>query len=138
MLIPRQVFERIGLFDERFFAFSEDVDFCIRARAAGIPLYLHEGVIVRHAQSVSVRHNAGREFRDYHVLRNTLLLLRKHYAGPDRILRMIVATLTEYVVPTLFFLTIRRTPRRAAALSRALRDGWNGRTGKGWPDMSES
>jgi GT2 family glycosyltransferase len=35
MLIHRSVFESIGYFDERFFAYYEDLDFCVRARRAG-------------------------------------------------------------------------------------------------------
>lgn len=35
VLIRRQVFEDIGLLDDRFFMYFEDVDFCRRARAAG-------------------------------------------------------------------------------------------------------
>ena len=35
MLIQRRVLETIGLFDERFFAYYEDLDYCIRAREAG-------------------------------------------------------------------------------------------------------
>ncbi len=35
MLIHRRVLETIGLFDERFFAYYEDLDYCIRAREAG-------------------------------------------------------------------------------------------------------
>jgi GT2 family glycosyltransferase len=35
MLIQREVFEAIGFFDERFFAYYEDLDFCVRARHAG-------------------------------------------------------------------------------------------------------
>ena len=34
MLVRRQVFEAIGLFDERYFIYFEDVDFCRRARQA--------------------------------------------------------------------------------------------------------
>lgn len=35
MLVKREVFERIGLFDPDFFMYGEEVDFCWRARAAG-------------------------------------------------------------------------------------------------------
>jgi len=35
MLIRREVIDKVGLFDERFFAFQEDADLCFRARKAG-------------------------------------------------------------------------------------------------------
>jgi len=39
MLIRRQVFETIGLFDARYFIYFEDVDFCRRARHAGYEVW---------------------------------------------------------------------------------------------------
>ncbi len=38
MLIRRSVFEAVGLFDRRFFAYYEDLDFCARARDAGFSI----------------------------------------------------------------------------------------------------
>ena len=38
VLIRRQVFEQVGLLDDKFFMYFEDVDFCRRARAAGWPI----------------------------------------------------------------------------------------------------
>ena len=35
LIIRREVFDAIGLFDERFFMYYEEVDFCFRARQAG-------------------------------------------------------------------------------------------------------
>ena len=34
-LVPASIFLEIGLFDDSFFAYDEDLDFCIRARKAG-------------------------------------------------------------------------------------------------------
>lgn len=43
MMIRRAVFEQIGLFDERFFLYYEETDFCLRARRAGfLTFYLPE------------------------------------------------------------------------------------------------
>src|SRR5690606_17269939 len=35
LLVRRSVAERVGLLDERFFLYTEDVDFCASVRAAG-------------------------------------------------------------------------------------------------------
>jgi hypothetical protein len=39
MLVRREVIDQIGYLDERFFAYQEDADFCLRARRAGWQVY---------------------------------------------------------------------------------------------------
>jgi N-acetylglucosaminyl-diphospho-decaprenol L-rhamnosyltransferase len=39
MIIRKAVFDAIGLMDERYFMYFEDVDFCLRARRAGWPCW---------------------------------------------------------------------------------------------------
>ena len=41
MLIRREVFDKVGLFDEKFWAIFEEVDFCQRAKAAGFKIYFN-------------------------------------------------------------------------------------------------
>ncbi len=48
--VTRQVLETVGLLDESFFVYWEDADYCLRLKAAGIPIFyvrdpfmLHEG-----------------------------------------------------------------------------------------------
>ncbi len=53
VLIKREVFERVGGMDERYFLYLEDVDFCITVKQAGFLLYLNPSVIVAHATSAS-------------------------------------------------------------------------------------
>lgn len=48
VLIRRDVFERIGLLDERYFMYFEDVDFCRRARAAGFTVLYYPEPKVTH------------------------------------------------------------------------------------------
>jgi len=55
MLFPRDVFDRIGGFDERYFLYYEDVDLCARLAA--------EGRKVRVCHAVSATHAARRESR---------------------------------------------------------------------------
>ena len=48
MLIKREVFEKIGLFDERYFMYFEDVDFCLRAKNAGFQIAVEPKSVVIH------------------------------------------------------------------------------------------
>ncbi|MGB9911135.1 MAG: glycosyltransferase family 2 protein [Microgenomates group bacterium] len=48
MLIHRPVFEKIGFFDERYFLYFEDVDFCLRAKKAGFKITVEPKSVVTH------------------------------------------------------------------------------------------
>jgi len=76
MLIRRSIFQRIGLFDERFFLYLEDLDFCLRTRQAGIPILFVPKAHVYHQGSASTRKDPA--LRKYHYSRSTILFLRKH------------------------------------------------------------
>jgi len=53
MLIRRSVFEAIGWFDEEYFYSFEDIDFCLRARAAGFSTRLSSHAAAYHQGSRS-------------------------------------------------------------------------------------
>ncbi len=48
MLIRREVIEKIGLIDERYFAYQEDTDYCVQARRAGWKVTYYPKAIVTH------------------------------------------------------------------------------------------
>ena len=48
LLIKRKVFKKIGLLDEKFFLYYEDVDFCLRAKRAGFKIKVIPKSIVKH------------------------------------------------------------------------------------------
>ncbi len=53
VLIKREVFESVGLMDERYFLYLEDVDYCVAASKKGFKLELNPRVIVAHSVSSS-------------------------------------------------------------------------------------
>jgi GT2 family glycosyltransferase len=58
MLIRREVLQHIGMFDEDFFAFGEDLDFSFRARLAGFRvLYVPNAKILHSVRSTAAPHN---------------------------------------------------------------------------------
>lgn len=54
MLIRSDVFRQIGFFDEQFFLYYEDVDFCIRAREGGYKIAIVTQSLIYHLLSKSV------------------------------------------------------------------------------------
>lgn len=54
MLVKREVFKRIGFFDEKFFFYFEDADFCVRAKQAGCHIFVHPEALITHTLSGSI------------------------------------------------------------------------------------
>lgn len=54
MMIKREVFERVGLFDEQFFLYYEDADFCLRAAKKGFRVAVDPHAIVFHLLSKTI------------------------------------------------------------------------------------
>ena len=77
MLVPRAVLERVGGFDEELFLYSEDVEWSLRAAAAGYRHFVVGDSVVRHHVSAS----AGGESSPltlYYGLRNSLVVAERH------------------------------------------------------------
>lgn len=56
LLLPRDLYERLGGFDEGYFLHCEDLDLCRRLRDAGCRVVLAATVDIAHAQGSSSRH----------------------------------------------------------------------------------
>ncbi|MBD3270983.1 MAG: glycosyltransferase [Elusimicrobia bacterium] len=77
MLIRRQVFDAIGLFDERYVNYYEDFDFCMRARAKGFQIAYCPQATVLHEGSSTAGDTMG-VFVSYYRYRNRLINIKKH------------------------------------------------------------
>ena len=71
MLIKREVFEKIGLLDGKYFLYLEDLDFCQRAKNAGFKVFYNPFAIVWHLNAGSSEVGGG--LHDYYITRNRLL-----------------------------------------------------------------
>jgi GT2 family glycosyltransferase len=61
LLVKRAVLEQVGLLDERYFAYYEDLDWCLRARSAGYRSLYVGDARVHHAGSATVKRDAERQ-----------------------------------------------------------------------------
>lgn len=80
-LYRRAMLEEIGLFDEDFFAYLEDVDLAWRARLAGWRCLYTPGAVVSHVHSATGVE--GSPFKSYHLGRNKLWCIAKNYPSPQ-------------------------------------------------------
>lgn len=72
MLIRGPVFDEVGLFDERYFYSFEDIEFCLRARRAGVVSLLVPSALAYHEGHRSI--GPASASRLYYAARNHLLL----------------------------------------------------------------
>ena len=66
MVLRRAAFDSIGPLDESFFMYCEDVDWCLRAKAAGWRIVFVPSVEVRREKSISSRRASGATIRLYY------------------------------------------------------------------------
>lgn len=80
LLIRRETYEQIGLLDEQFFMYAEDIDWCYRAALAGWQTYYLGKVSVYHYNKGSSEKSLQLSSR-LHTLRTKSLqkFYRKHY-----------------------------------------------------------
>ena len=109
----RQLFERAGFFDERYFLYMEDADLCLRAKKLGMKIFYQPKAVVFHKNAKAT--GLGSPLQDYYITRNRLLFAFKFLSYRTRF------ALLRHV-----FVNINIPARR-----RALFDFLLGRFGKG-------
>ncbi len=79
VLIKKEVFEKVGLFDERYFLYFEDSDFVKRSADAGFKIYYNGRTSLFHKVSQST--GIGSIITDYYHTRNRLMFGFKYGRG---------------------------------------------------------
>lgn len=82
--VERRLIDRIGLMEESYFLYCEDLEWGVRARAIGELSYAH-GSKVPHHHGTTIGSSADRRTRSalstYLTARNTILFVRRNYPG---------------------------------------------------------
>lgn len=72
MLIKREVFEKVGVFDDKYFLYYEDADLNERIKRAGYEIYYVPTAVLVHVNASSSG-GAGSPLQDYYITRNRML-----------------------------------------------------------------
>lgn len=124
MLVRREVFERVGFFEAAYFAYMEDVEYCLRVREVGFGVFLAGEVACHHAPS-SATGGGYSPRRKYMQGVNSIHFLRSH-GGSVQWLRFVlfdVLTLPALLTTGLF------SGRAKGAAAKAL-GIWHGLQGR--------
>ncbi len=76
LLIGKRLLDRIGLFDEDYFVYADDTDYCLRSRNAGFKNIYNPRARIWHKVSQATKRVSGASI--YYMARNRILLVRKH------------------------------------------------------------
>ena len=79
MILPTRVVRKVGLLDEDFFMYGEDLDWAFRIKEAGYKVRYNPTVRVLHVKGASSRQNSLRATFEFY--RAMLIFYRKHYAA---------------------------------------------------------
>lgn len=80
LMIRREVFDRIGFMDERYFVYSDDTDFMYRAWLARLPIFFLPDAKLWHKVSSLTGGNQS-DFTLYYGSRGRALFLAKHFGA---------------------------------------------------------
>lgn len=93
----RSLFDEVGLFDEDYFAYYEDIDFSFRAQLAGYKCLFLPSAVVYHARGATKGHRSA--FVGYHGSKNLLNTLVKNM--PTALLIKYMPAIIWYQIKTL-------------------------------------
>ncbi len=107
MFIKRELIEKIGLFDEDFFMYSEEFDFCWRANIFGSKIFCVPSSVVYHLGSFSVKLKKMGSEKEYLLHRNVLITFLKNYSDENIkkyiLRRVMLEVLSGIAFPKKFF-----------------------------------
>lgn len=76
MLIKKDLFEKIGGFDEHFFMYIEDMELCYRVKHQGKSVYFYPHAVALHLAQGS----SNRSFAIHHIFQGTLYFYKRHHS----------------------------------------------------------
>ena len=85
MLLRRTALERVGLLDPEFFAYHEDLDWCIRARRAGYRVAYVPSAVVYHRMHASTGGGGYLSPITYLSARNSILFVQKNATRAEQL-----------------------------------------------------
>jgi len=121
LLARKEVFEKVGFFDEDFFLYFEDVDFCHRVKKGGFRIQVFPQSVIFHRTSGSLGKNNPLVVA--YNFRNHLFFVKKYFSSPQ----LIISLGFNLLRGSLLFV---KKPELGRAAFRGIFHFFQGKTGK--------
>ena len=133
-LINLEIFKKGIFFNENFFIYYVDNEFCLRIRQKGYKIFLVKGAKLLHQEGKketkrliyrTVTYHGYTPLADYYIFRNGIYLL-KNYSPPEK--KLIIRRIIKDIIKILLY-----DKRRFKSLKfswKGVLDGWRGRLGQ--------
>ncbi len=79
MMMKREVYQTVGGFDEQFFMYGEDLDFCYRTQKNGYKVYYYPGTQIIHYKGESTKRSSLDETKYFYNAMH--LFVKKHFSS---------------------------------------------------------
>src|SRR3990167_1927416 len=106
MFIKRKVFETIGLLDEKYFIYFEDVDFCVTAKKKGFSVIVDPTTVIYHKLGGSMDRWSNRAI--YRNLLGNFIFITKHLSWKRIIGYAYLSVLTAKIIRDRLMVNIKR------------------------------
>jgi GT2 family glycosyltransferase len=127
MAVHRDVFQKIGFMDDKYFLYFEDMDFSLRAIRAGFPINIVSGITVSHQPSSTTIKLGGPMLLRYHY-RNALYFNWKNGPGYIKFANWLWSF--WIIKKQIFKIMIRFRPDESHAILNSVFDFYRGKMGK--------
>jgi GT2 family glycosyltransferase len=116
--ILKEVFNNVGLMDEQYFVYVDDIDFMYRAKKANYNIWYEPSIVIEHKISQSTGGMTS-DFSLYYDTRNKIYYSKKFNSLPNKISSI-------FFIISLGFLFAFREKRKSAqkAVINAIKDGF--------------
>lgn len=79
LMIKRELLDTIGLFDENFFFYGEDLDLCLRTASSGYKILFVPQAKALH-KVTNIAKDRTSEFVMYNLAKSTIICIKKHFS----------------------------------------------------------
>jgi GT2 family glycosyltransferase len=128
--VSRAAFDKLGDFKEEYFIECLDTEYAFRAAVAGVPSFIHAGVLLQHSIATTTKHALGfvaynrSPARCYYCARNTVALSREYVRTRPVVLLWNLSTALQ-VITIVFF--EKDKGRKLVATFAGILDGLRGK-----------